>query len=224
MAEFFDRMEAFRTSVNSSRSAIEQMERWKITPPQMALSPTSSGQDVIRLDSSVQETFRKVIEDIAPAVSGAMNRHLVPVAERAFKNWPVDSGVSKALLFLSFTPSADGSAIVAALGDRAPYAHLIYKGRTKSAKKAAKKGFDELHPKAQENILRAKQRRADRDERNRKTDERRAKIGLRKIKRRRGRKSPRAGEVTNRLIFEPGVKAADAIATDIATAVSRGGS
>ena len=224
MPEFFDRLESFRAAASVDPRAIRQVARWKITPEALSLTPQSSGQDIIRVDQETQSTFRGLIASIAPAVADAFNEHLLPIAQRAFDRWPVDTGVSKSLLFLTFTPSQDGSSLIASLGNRAPYAHLIFRGRTEKAKDRARKTFDELHSKAQENILKAKQRRQDREARQAARDERLQKAGVRTPKRRkRGqRRSPRAGEVTNKLIFVPGEQAAEKIANDIAADVARG--
>lgn len=179
---------------------------------------------MIRIDPATQRTFQQLIEDVAPAVADALNRHLVPVAQRAFDRWPVASGVSRSLLYLTFTPSSDGSALVASLGDRAPYAHLIFKGKTKSQRKRGRTKFDDLHPKAQANILAKKERTERRAAATEARQARNALAGVRRPKKRkRGRRSPKAGEITNALIFEPGTQAAEQIAVDVATAVSRGG-
>jgi len=67
-----------------------------------------------------------LLDALPAALLSEMDARLAIVMFRAFSDWPVSSGFSKSVLFLSFLP--EGTTFEAATGDAAPYALLIKGG------------------------------------------------------------------------------------------------
>ena len=67
-----------------------------------------------------------ILEAVAPAYTRAVDRELVPVAKQARAAWPVDTGLSRSLIFLSYE-SRDDRQYAAKLGSAAPYVWYIQK-------------------------------------------------------------------------------------------------
>lgn len=65
----------------------------------------------------------RLIEDLPAKLADQMDEKLSAVVFKAFREWPVSSGFSKASLFLDFQPA--GSSFTARIGDSAPYSPLI---------------------------------------------------------------------------------------------------
>lgn len=80
---------------------------------------------LIQVDPALTQKVIELMESVAPAMADAFNRHLVPVADNAFNQWPVLSGFSKSLLGLEFIVSPDGLSFTGAITNRAPYSLFI---------------------------------------------------------------------------------------------------
>ena len=137
------------------------------------------------------------IEQVAPAHASALNRHLSPVAVAAFRDWPIDTGMSKSLLSLDYVVAGDGSGYRAQITNRAPYANYIRSPGRKAARKAV---FD---------AVAGRQGGADKiaaffEVRKEQTDRRRAQ-----------------GHSVTQLVFRPGEAAADRIQADVANEASK---
>ncbi len=78
---------------------------------------------LIRVDPRLQRDLLVLIQRAAPALVAAFDEHLGGLAQAAFSQWPVRSGLSKALVSLEFT-MAD-STMRGRLVSRAPYTPYI---------------------------------------------------------------------------------------------------
>lgn len=74
-------------------------------------------------DDLTRITF-EMMEAGPKAVSRAFQEHLVPVGMRADTAWPVDTGLSRALLSLTFRPESS-TRFVGRFLQQAPYGYLI---------------------------------------------------------------------------------------------------
>ena len=138
MSFFVDRETLLETgaTVPSSPSQVAARAAWKTA----GLTRTIRGRrtDAIQVDgSALQATLDAFLRAVGPAVADSINRHFVPVAMAAFDQWPAPppgppkrTGLSKSLLALEISISADGTELAAALVDRAPYALFIRRGAT----------------------------------------------------------------------------------------------
>lgn len=112
-----------------SKPKFERVARWHLGGLRIDL-PTRDRLAAIQVDPDLSRLAVELIEAVAPAVANAFTRHLVPVAEFAFDNWPVDSGFSKSLLGLEFSIGDDGFTFRGTLVNRAPYAFFIKSPRS----------------------------------------------------------------------------------------------
>lgn len=64
-----------------------------------------------------------LIEAMPAALARELDERLSSVAFRAFREWPVSSGYSKASIFLSYEPA--GASFIGKIGDSAPYTTFI---------------------------------------------------------------------------------------------------
>ena len=91
--------------------------------------------DLMQTQAAIQE----YIKEISPALSRSFDRNLVPIARRAFHEWPVKTGRSKAAIFLDYQVS--GSQLIALFGCAAPYTYYI-----KSSKRGESGTGARIHP------------------------------------------------------------------------------
>lgn len=82
-------------------------------------------QALITVDPSHSLIVLDLIERIAPSLARAYERHMGDIAQAAFRDWPVRSGLSKSLLTLEYTTTGGGTRFVGRLRNRAPYAWFI---------------------------------------------------------------------------------------------------
>lgn len=127
----FDRFTSQKEEVlrrfKANPKAVRKKADWKIRA-QNYIKQGMRGintEDMVTVDPALQRKVIGWIEQVAPTVAAAYNKHLTPVAERAFKYWPVASGLSKSLLALEFAIEGDGSVFVGRIVNRAPYAWFI---------------------------------------------------------------------------------------------------
>ena len=67
--------------------------------------------------------FRSLLSALPAALAEELDARMASVAFAAFREWPVDSGFSKASLFVSVEPQGETFAL--RIGDSAPYVNLI---------------------------------------------------------------------------------------------------
>jgi hypothetical protein len=121
--------EAFLARVSSSSSQVRKRAQWEKSGERYLRSyPTMPRGSLITVDPAIRRMSAELIEQAFPAIAAAFNRHLVPVAERAFGEWPVLTGLSKSLLSLDFVYDED-TTISGTIRCTAPYTFFIYKGK-----------------------------------------------------------------------------------------------
>jgi len=114
-------------SVSSSQGQIADRAQW-MTSGAGLVRPIVKNQDAIQVTGSVNLVALELIERAGPVVAASINRWLVPVAQIAFDEWPVRTGLSKSQLFLDIEVASDGLSITAKLVNTAPYAASIRGG------------------------------------------------------------------------------------------------
>lgn len=80
---------------------------------------------LVQVDPDLQVHVLSLIEQIAPSLATAYDRHLGAAAQAAFRAWPVKSGLSKSLLALEYTTRGRGATFIGHVRNRAPYAWFI---------------------------------------------------------------------------------------------------
>jgi hypothetical protein len=122
--------EAFVARVTSSPAAVRKRAQWEQRGERyLRAYPTMPRGSLVQVDPRLQAQVLGMIAEVFPAVADTFTKHLVPIAERAFNEWPVKTGLSKSLLALEFgvdNPTTFRASIVA----RAPYTYFINRGRT----------------------------------------------------------------------------------------------
>lgn len=120
--------EAFQRRVNASPIAVRKRAQWQQRGDRyLASYPTMPRGSLVQVDPSLQRRIVEHIEAAFPSVASAFNRHLVPVAERAFNEWPVLTGLSKSLLALEFGLTSE-TTLRGSIANTAPYAFFINRG------------------------------------------------------------------------------------------------
>jgi hypothetical protein len=120
---FLSQQDAFFESVASRRSQVMKRARWE-TRQQFYLRNTRiKATQMVQVDTDVQRMAFNFIKDAYPRIADAFNEFFVPVAVSAFRDWPVETGLSKSLLALEFDNSGDY--FTGSIVNRAPYAVFI---------------------------------------------------------------------------------------------------
>ena len=125
--EFVSRDAFAGAAFSSSESQVAAVARWS-TSGKTFRAKSPSG-DLIKIDDAVNRITSRLIAKIGPAVSKAINTRLAPVAQRAFADWPVRTGLSKSKLFYDVTVAGDRRSISAKITNKAPYAFAIRRGK-----------------------------------------------------------------------------------------------
>lgn len=115
--------------VSSSEAQVADRAVWR-TPATGLFRPVKATDEAVSVDDSVNRVAAALIEKAGPVVANAINRHLAPVAENAFREWPVATGNSKAQLFFDIEVASDNRSISARIVNTAPYASGIRGGVT----------------------------------------------------------------------------------------------
>jgi len=188
---FLSQQEAFLASVSSNAKQVRKRAQWTERGSYYLRTRGGMAKDaLIVVDTDVQRMAFNFIAQSKPAVAAAINDHFVPVAERAFREWPVKTGLSKSLLALTFSVNADSFS--ANLVNRAPYAWYIRDRRESEMGQAVTDLISDPMADA-----------ADRA------------VGAMKAKRPPKPRRGKNGEVANALVFNPGEAVADKMARDI---------
>ena len=64
-----------------------------------------------------------IVDEINPAIVAAMDTHVAKLAFEAWREWPVQSGLSKSLIGLEYR--ADGDSFTGAVTNTTPYVFFI---------------------------------------------------------------------------------------------------
>ena len=130
MASKFERRSALaQRAFESTRQKVSRRADWAQAKKRLRAAAASQSRGLVRVDPALQATIQKFLDQVAPEISRAFNRRIVPFAQATFDAWPTDTGYSKAVLGLSFKPVRSGRAFVGELADEAYYAGFIDRGR-----------------------------------------------------------------------------------------------
>ena len=124
--EMFGLQEAFASQVGANPAAVRKKALWQERGERYMRKHNVPSHAMVSPDPSVQLEILGLIEEAFPAVAEAFNRELVPVAKKAFDDWPKDTGVSKSMLGLEFAvEGSEGTMLRGTLFNRAWYAMFI---------------------------------------------------------------------------------------------------
>ena len=110
--------------------AIQKQALWKNRGAHYLRGTNFRSDATITVDPASQRQILSLIGDVAPSIAAAFVKNLVPLAERAQREWPVKTGLSQALVSLEFTVTPDGKSFIGEVRNRAPYAFFINRART----------------------------------------------------------------------------------------------
>lgn len=105
---FAAREDFVRYRFNEGRQIAKQVRGYRGPSAAQIEAMRFARDEAITVDQRITEVLAGILRRAAPAIADAFDRHLVPVAERAFRNWPVDTGLSKSLLAYRYEPQSDG--------------------------------------------------------------------------------------------------------------------
>jgi hypothetical protein len=135
-ANLFQSQAKFTARVSSSRAAVQKQSRWVLRGNKYIQGFGAPRPDAfVQHDPAIEAAAIRAIEAIAPTIAAAFERHLAPVAEAAFDAWPVDTGLSKSLLYLRFRPVLSDTAFQGTIGNTAPYGRFIKYGKSLDKRK-----------------------------------------------------------------------------------------
>jgi hypothetical protein len=109
MAEFIKKEQAL---LGKASKTIEKKANW-VSRSGSGLfrnfkSTMKSGSISFDVSPDFADSVIDLIDSSSAIVANAMQRHLVPVAQKAKEKWPVDSGFSKEQIGLNFAVGLDG--------------------------------------------------------------------------------------------------------------------
>lgn len=128
---FVDPLAAMQAQFTSSVSQVRKFASWRTNakPDPVKRQPDTAYQ--MQIPADLQRRIATLMNAAAPALGNAFDRHLQPMAEAAFDEWPVRSGFSKSSISLDYAVEEGGGKFRGQLVVRAPYAAFI-KERGKS--------------------------------------------------------------------------------------------
>lgn len=105
----------------------------KITNPDAVVMPLSR-KGSIRLDPDIYETVRDLIQQLAPTVGKAFDKHFLPYAGLTYRTWPVGPDRrnvphSRDILEVQYDVRGGGDELVAYIESPAVYTRFIRKGK-----------------------------------------------------------------------------------------------
>lgn len=97
--------------------------RWRSNAKKYMKPYRSLPDQLIRMDVQLQQDMLAMMEAAAPKLVAAYDRHLPGLAFKAWRNWPVASGLSRSLVGLEYT--VQGEYFVGTVRSAAPYTVFI---------------------------------------------------------------------------------------------------
>ena len=131
LSDFFAEQKRYRpnpAAVRREAKWIEQASRYKSTRRKV-----KDGHR-IKVDPHLAEKTAKAIAKTCPIIAQPFNDNKGPLALKAFKEWPVETGLSKSLIALDYSNLPQGRGIKGTIKCTAPYAYFI-RERTGTGKK-----------------------------------------------------------------------------------------
>ncbi len=129
MALFVSRDALTRTpTIQATSSQVSVRAQW--APRAMFRTENQSAAVVSVRAAPLNATIRNLIDQMPKAISAAINRRVLPVAQAAFDAWPVQTGRSKARLALEISELPGETRLLVRLINRAEYSTEIRQGDT----------------------------------------------------------------------------------------------
>lgn len=97
--------------------------RWRTNAKKYMKHYRTLPDQLIRVDVELQRDLLQMMEAAAPKLVAAFDRHLPALAFKAWRNWPVSSGLSRSLVGLEY--SLQGEYFVGSVRSAAPYTVFI---------------------------------------------------------------------------------------------------
>ena len=118
------RLAANRRGIDTRPSDLQRKIKWWARRNTAGVARYQAQQDLIQPDwDQIQRDLRGLMEAVGESVLIELDRHLGKQALEALEAWPVDTGLSRALLYMAI--DADPNSIAAVLGCGAPYTPYI---------------------------------------------------------------------------------------------------
>ena len=114
---------ASRAIAGLSKGAIDKQLRWQARGSHYLRGRRLKNTGMVRVDPAISEMVLQEMNLMTPAVAIAYEEELVPVAQAALDEWPVQTGLSRSLVALEF--KQEGDIFTAELRNDAPYAAFI---------------------------------------------------------------------------------------------------
>ena len=142
LAGFVERQSASLSAL--SDRGINKSRRWRLNGKRYVRAFKTPPGSLIVPDPADVQPMIDLLEAVCPAFTRAVDRYLVPAAMSSRAAWPVDTGLSRSLLYLTYQEgggplstrtgghiSADPAlTYVATFGSGAPYTYFIYRSVT----------------------------------------------------------------------------------------------
>lgn len=113
-----------RAEGRSPDTAGAKEARWVQRGAKYLRARPSLPSQLIRVDPALSQGVLDLMEAMAPQLVGAYDRELGGLAFRAWRQWPVATGLSRSLVSLEYEVQGDGT-FVGHLRSRAPYTVFI---------------------------------------------------------------------------------------------------
>ena len=127
--QFLGQQDAFFASIQSRESQVRKRAQWKARGGRYlrATNLRFDAAQMVSVDTDMQRMAFNFVRQAYPRIADAFEKRMVPVAEDAFKKWPVKTRLSKSLLTLSF--HTNDTQFTATIRNNAPYAFFINNNR-----------------------------------------------------------------------------------------------
>jgi len=126
---FQRKAERYYAEIGSRQAALRKRARWSAKAAHyLRHTNLQAGKhySLVRVDPSYKEAIFRQLERVYPVTAAAMERHLAPLAQRAFDKWPVFTGLSKSLIDLRYV--VRDMEFRGEVSCFAPYAIFIHRG------------------------------------------------------------------------------------------------
>jgi hypothetical protein len=137
LTEFFEASKSYTPSESSVRKKVE----WEQSASKyLAKKPSVRRGMWVKPDPDVDQMIANVLSDACPLIAEPFNETLGKLALEAFKQWPVESGLSKSLIDLEYKTTE--TEVRGVLRCTAPYAYMIREKQNKQKISQAKRSAD----------------------------------------------------------------------------------
>lgn len=129
--------DAFSDGAKVAARAKRKEERWKLYGRSYMRHYATLSGGLIRFPPELAAMVERQIESIAPRMARAFDKHLGKLAQDAWDNWPVGTGLSRSLLDIEYEQR--GETFIGRVISRAPYTTFIKSGGSSPYQELLKK-------------------------------------------------------------------------------------